>query len=290
MPVLRSVAALVAAGAIGATGAGSVGATAIAAGSVAPVVRPAAAAEATDVARTSAGIATPVAPARPAARLDPSRLAGVGTARQAIVVTSAGWSSTRGTLRAWQKRPDGSWEVRLTVAAWLGGGGMARAERRRQGTGTTPAGTFAIPSAFGRRPDPGTRLPYLQFDRDDAWPYDPSDPATYNVFQHAPRWRRWDAGYVEHLWRLRDQYRYVAVLDYNLPDPPYVLQDNGVRTAPVPADTRRGGGIFLHVDDDRPTAGCIGVPLRTMRDILGWLDPAASPVLVAGPRRWLARG
>ena len=25
-------------------------------------------------------------------------------------------------------------------------------------------------------------------------------------------------------------------------------------------------------------------------DILGWLDPAASPVLVAGPRRWLARG
>lgn len=213
----------------------------------------------------------------------------VGGATQVVVVTSPRWSSTRGTLRAYEWR-DGRWQqVVPDTPAWLGYGGMVRAEKRRQGTGTTPAGTFAIPSAFGRKPDPGTRMPYLRFDRDDAWPYDPSDPATYNVFQERPRWSRWDSGFVEWLWRLRDQYRYVAVLDYNLPAQPYVVRANGLRTAPVPADTRRGGGIFLHVDDDRPTAGCIAVDVATMRTIMTWLDPAASPVLVAAPESAIDR-
>ena len=39
----------------------------------------------------------------------PSRLAGVGDARQVIVVTAPDWRSTTGTLRAYEREPDGSW-------------------------------------------------------------------------------------------------------------------------------------------------------------------------------------
>jgi L,D-peptidoglycan transpeptidase YkuD (ErfK/YbiS/YcfS/YnhG family) len=229
-------------------------------------------------------------PAPDVPRYHPARLAHVADTRQVVVVTAPGWRSTRGTLRTYERAADGTWtQVLGDTPAWLGAGGLVRAEKRRQGTGTTPAGTFALPSAFGRRGNPGTAMPYVQFDRNDAWPYDPGDPATYNVFQHEPRWKRWSGGYVEHLWRLRDQYRYVAVLDYNLPAAPYVLRRNGLRTAPVPADTRRGGGIFLHVDDDRPTAGCVAIPVGPMREVLRWLDPAANPVIVIGPRRAIGR-
>ena len=114
----------------------------------------------------------------------PSRLANVGTAGQVIVVTAPSWRSTTATLRAYERDGEGGWrEVIAATPARLGWSGLYLAAERRQGTGKTPAGTFAIPRAFGRLADPGTELPYRQFDRDDAWTYNPERPATYNVYQ-----------------------------------------------------------------------------------------------------------
>ncbi|MEZ5117809.1 MAG: L,D-transpeptidase family protein [Candidatus Nanopelagicales bacterium] len=248
---------------------------------------PAAATAVTDAAPRPAA-QQPTAP-RALPPYHPANLTGLDGAGQVVVVTARGWRSTRGWLRTYERRTDGAWrQVDRAVPAWLGRHGMAPAATRRQSTGTTPAGTFALVGAFGSRPDPGTAMPYRRFDRDDRWPYDPRDPATYNVLQtrDAPgRWRPW---YVEHLWRLRDQYRYVAVIDYNLPPGPVVVRD-GLRVTLRPADTRAGGGIFLHVDDDRPTAGCVGIDVDRMRRVLRWLDPAAHPHIVIGPTSALPR-
>ena len=124
--------------------------------------------------------------AAPAA-IDPSRLAHVGDAGQVIIVTAPSWRSTTGTLRAFERDGSGGWrEVVAATPAWLGYGGLVLGTQRKQGTGTTPAGTYAITSAFGSLPDPGTRLPYRAFDRNDSWTYDPDHPFTYNVFQTAP--------------------------------------------------------------------------------------------------------
>lgn len=208
---------------------------------------------------------------------DPAR---VGDARQVIVVTADSWRATAGTLTAYERAADGWRVVQPEVRAQFGYGGMVRGDRRRQGTGTTPTGVFDIVSAFGRKADPGTDLEYTRVDRDDAWTYNPRVPRTYNMYQDVDRsWTSY-GGYVEELWNMGMQYDYVAVLDYNLPPGPITTTARGVRVTDRPADTRRGGGIFLHVDNGKKTAGCISVEKSVMRELLTWLDPTESPVIV----------
>lgn len=204
----------------------------------------------------------------------------VGDAQQVIVVTAPSWKSTEGTLATYEKR-GGSWRVvKPEMRTQLGYGGMVRGDKRRQGTGTTPTGVYEVLSGFGRKADPGTDLDYIKVDRNDAWTYNPKVPSTYNVFQDADRsWKSY-GGYVEDLWDMGYQYDYVAVLDYNLPEGPIRTGAKGVRRSSNPPDTRRGGGIFLHVDNGKRTAGCIAVKKKQMREIMQWLDPDKDPVIV----------
>lgn len=227
-------------------------------------------------------LASPGVAAGPAA-FHPSQLPGVGEAEQVIVVTAPTWRSTEGTLRAYERTPDGWRLVVRATPALLGSRGLVPADERRQGTGTTPAGTFGIVSAFGRKADPGTALDYIQVDRNDAWTYNPAFPATYNVFQDAPRSWAGFGRYVERLWGYGLQYNYVAVMDYNLPDGPIRAGADGIRRAAKPADTTAGGGIFLHVSNGTRTAGCIAIDEAAMRRVLQWLDPDRNPVIVVGP-------
>lgn len=164
------------------------------------------------------------------------------------------------------------WQVAIgPVRGFIGRNGLVPAATRRQGTATTPAGTFGLVSAFGRAPDPGTTMPYRRLAPDDVWMYDPRRPATYNRVV-----RRADpGGYGERLWDYPARYRYAVVVDYNLPPRP---------------DVRRGGGIFLHVSVGHPTAGCVAVPRRTMRTLLRWLDPQQDPHIVIDGRRSPGRG
>jgi L,D-peptidoglycan transpeptidase YkuD (ErfK/YbiS/YcfS/YnhG family) len=219
----------------------------------------------------------------------PSRLAHVGDSRQVVVVTSASWASTHARLRTYQRSPRGRWRLRLgPVPARLGYGGLAPTAARRQGTGTTPAGTFAIPWAFGNRADPGAALPYRRVDGNDWWPYDPRDPATYNVWQERrAASARWRTSWAEDLSSFGRQYAHAAVIDYNLPSG--VRSEGGQRVADAPADTRRGGGIFLHVNGPGSTAGCVSVRKADMVRVLRWLDPALGPVIVMGPRSAITR-
>ena len=124
--------------------------------------------------------------------------------RQMVTVTSSGWSSTRASLRVWRKR-DGDWRlVRGPIRTRLGWNGFVRAQDRQQSTGTTPAGRFTMRSAFGNRADPGSGLRYRRVDGNDFWPYEPRDPATYNIFQPSKaRTARWRADYRRAARRLR---------------------------------------------------------------------------------------
>lgn len=203
----------------------------------------------------------------------------VGSAQQVIVVTAPRTSSTEGTLSAFEHVDDEWVMIQKPIRAQLGYGGLVPGDRRRQATGTTPTGTYSIVSAFGRKADPGTALDYSRVDRNDAWTYNPKVPSTYNLFQDADRsWKSYGT-YVEELWNMGMQYNYVAVLDYNLPEGDIRTGKNGVRRTSDPADIRLGGGIFLHVDNGRKTAGCISIAQPAMRSILQWLDPDQDPVI-----------
>jgi L,D-peptidoglycan transpeptidase YkuD (ErfK/YbiS/YcfS/YnhG family) len=145
-------------------------------------------------------------------------------------------------------------------------------------------------SAFGTRPDPGSRLPYRHVDGDDVWPYEPRDPATYNILQpsKAPT-TRWRSDYAERLADYGDEYAHSIVLDFNLPRGVRWSQRRAQYVARRPADTSRGGGIFLHVRKKRYTAGCVSAPLRQVRWLVRWLDPSLDPRVVMGPRSWVVR-
>jgi L,D-peptidoglycan transpeptidase YkuD (ErfK/YbiS/YcfS/YnhG family) len=230
-----------------------------------------------------AGALGGTAPAGAAGAPLPARLANVGDARQVVVVTSSGWQSSYARLQTWRRTLGGDWvQVMAPVPARVGWNGMRAAEDRLQSTGTTPAGTFALLRGFGLAKPGGVELPYRQVDANDWWPYDPSDPKTYNVLQPwRPMHAQWRTDWAERLASYRKQYRFAVVLDYNLPGA--LRWRNNQRIALDTADTRAGGGIFLHVNGKDATAGCISISRARMRQVLQWLDPDLDPVIVVGP-------
>jgi L,D-peptidoglycan transpeptidase YkuD (ErfK/YbiS/YcfS/YnhG family) len=216
--------------------------------------------------------------------------------RQTIVVSAPRWHTSRAVLRRFEWSQRGWREVGSATPAWLGSGGLAAAANRRQNTGTTPAGVFTLPRAFGRGSGSQVRLPYHRLTSTSYWPYDPRDPRTYNVLQttRAPhaRWRD-DGQWSERLLDYGRAYRLAVVVGYNLPGSVYVDPRTGEWRSRRPADVDKGGGIFLHVHRGRPTAGCVAIGLPQMRRVVRWLDPDASPRIVIGTdastRGWRSR-
>jgi L,D-peptidoglycan transpeptidase YkuD (ErfK/YbiS/YcfS/YnhG family) len=214
----------------------------------------------------------------------PERLTHIGDSRQVVVVTTRSWTTSYAKLQTWRQSREGTWEqVVAPIPARVGWNGVRRAENRLQNTGTTPAGTFGLLRGFGLVRPSGVELPYRRVDRNDWWPYDPSDPKTYNVLQpHRVQHAEWRPEWAERLKSYGTQYRYAVVLDYNLPDG--INWRRGERVATASADTAAGGGIFLHVNGSGATAGCVSVARDDMRRVLRWLDPDLDPVIVIGPR------
>ena len=219
----------------------------------------------------------PVAQTSGCASTLPYTLTHLGNAQQVVVVMTDSWSDTTGTLRAYELRGGWDWcRVIAPVNARVGYSGFAWAKTRLQNSGKTPAGTFALPWAFGNSADPGTDLSYRTVDSNDWWAYDPRSPSTYN------RWLEHGLGSVrsdwaEHLASFGTQYAHAVVIDYNLP------------TATTSPNTSKGGGIFLHVNGSGATAGCVSVSKADMLRVIRWLDPSKHPVIVMAPASSITR-
>ena len=137
---------------------------------------------------------------------------------------------------------------------------------------------------------PELALRYRRLDRSDVWPYEPRDPATYNIFQpHKGSGSRWRPDYYERLASYGYEYAYAVVLGFNLPKGVRWSEKRRQYVAREPADTRRGGGIFLHVQRSRYTAGCVAGPIDDVRWLVRWLDPAQRPRIVMGPTGYVKR-
>lgn len=221
------------------------------------------------------GLVSPVS-----SQATPALLNEITESEQVVLVTASSWRATVGTVQVFEKK-NKSWSAtQNAVKANLGYGGLVPGNKRQQGTGTTPTGTYAFTSAFGIKSDPGTKLSYIKVDNNDAWTYNPKFPSTYNIFQTANK--NWSSygNYVEVLSTYRKQYNYVAVLDFNLPAGKITKGANGINRTDQSANTSRGGGIFLHVSNGTKTAGCIAISEGAMKEILEWLDPKKNPVIV----------
>jgi L,D-peptidoglycan transpeptidase YkuD (ErfK/YbiS/YcfS/YnhG family) len=149
-----------------------------------------------------------------------------------------------------------TWPGGSTRAA-CGWGGV-RADKR-EGDGASPAGTFALVSAF-YRPDrlatPKTGLPIAALGSKAAWVDDPTDP-NYNRVVTLPYPAR-----HEDLWRDDAIYDVIVVIGYN--------------TDPVVPGA--GSAIFLHIarPDFSPTEGCIAIAKPVLLNLLGLLGPGGT--------------
>jgi L,D-peptidoglycan transpeptidase YkuD (ErfK/YbiS/YcfS/YnhG family) len=235
-------------------------------------------------------LATTVAAHARTARTLPGRIGARPKVHQMITVSAKHWSARHATLKAWQREANGHWRlVHGPVRVVIGYNGWVRARERVQSTGTTPAGRFRLPYAFGRLADPGAHLDYRRFDRNDWWPYEPRDPSTYNVWQwHKARTTHWRSDKSEHLWDYYHQYAYGVVVGFNLPSGIHYSHRSRQWVADDRADTRRGGGIFLHVRDDGPTAGCVAMRRAQVQWLIRWLRPGGHPQIVMGPYDYIA--
>ncbi|RRN53910.1 hypothetical protein EIM48_14580 [Pseudoxanthomonas sp. SGNA-20] len=220
--------------------------------------------------------------------------AGEPAPRQLVVVTTAGWDAATGTLRYYERegaqspwREAGHFAVAIgrNGAAWGQGlhpaADQGQGPAKREGDGRSPAGVFALGSAFGYLPagEAATALPYRQMDA-SHWCMDVPESPHYN--------RIVDAREVGE----------AAVAGSSEPmrldlhhdgDPRYRL---GLVIAHNP-DNAPGAGscIFAHLwrQPGEATAGCTAMAEADMRRLLAWLDPAAQPRLVLLPRAEYAR-
>jgi L,D-peptidoglycan transpeptidase YkuD (ErfK/YbiS/YcfS/YnhG family) len=212
-----------------------------------------------------------VAPAIPGANRFTGKVP--AATREVIVVSAPAWGSLRSKITLYERSGTG-WRTVVWDKTWLGYGGLVQAAKRKQDTGTTPAGLFSISQAFGRKANPGTRLPYTKVNNSQWWVED-RNSRYYNQMRNASQ-----GGFAlqttgpnssEHLYAMGYQYDYVAVINFNRPNP--VIG--------------RGSGIFLHVTTNGPTGGCVATARATMITIMKHLKPGLNPMIIIGPSSWL---
>ena len=168
-------------------------------------------------------------------------------------VTVAKTSGTRATVTMVKRKPGtqcGVQRVFRDTSGRIGYGGAVPAAKRRQGTGTTPQGTFSVTEGFGLKANPGTRLPYRVPGKNSYWVLD-SRSAFYNQWRESSQ-GGFRTGPGERLRDFPGQYNYSAVINYNR----------------WPAVKGKGGAIFLHVHGRGATGGCVSITEANMKNFL----------------------
>ncbi|MGI9163218.1 MAG: L,D-transpeptidase family protein [Mycobacterium sp.] len=204
----------------------------------------------------SIGIALLGLPFAAPAQAEPTPVA--AAPQQWIVVGVPAASATSGTLTAYQKVGE-EWKAVLgPITAKVGDVGVGEGA---DGVHRTPVGTFAFDQAFGRQPNPGTKLPYFQATKQDWWDEDASSP-TYNTHVRSANN---PSAITENLYDSGPVYDYAVNI--------------AVNPNRIPGKV---SGIFLHVTDGSPTWGCVAIGRDEMKSVLTWLDPAQSPRITIG--------
>jgi L,D-peptidoglycan transpeptidase YkuD (ErfK/YbiS/YcfS/YnhG family) len=188
----------------------------------------------------------------------------IGRSQRTVIIVNQ-TSRTYARVSFWVRRvgPCSLTRKFLNTSARIGRNGTVEGTERKQGSGTTPRGTYTITETFGNGPAPYTSMPYHEVRKGDYWVGD-NQSRHYNTLRNSADggfrwWLRSGRNQSENLRAFGAQYRYVAVINFN--------------RAPDTQQAYRGFGIFLHVENGEGTAGCIGISAAQMRQVLRYLRP-----------------
>jgi len=206
-------------------------------------------------------------------------------ARQLIVVSTADWDASKGTLSRYERASaDADWipagrSIPVVIGkkgmGWglgLHGGALGPGPVKSEGDLKSPAGVYSLGTGFAYDPASLGFSPHLPVRRvwEETICVENADSKYYNVIvdknQAAdPDWRDPD-----NMLRKDDLYRYGVFVNHNSPNP------------------RPGAGscIFMHLwrGPDSHTAGCTAMTKESMLTLLRWLDAGKHPVLLQFPK------
>jgi D-alanyl-D-alanine dipeptidase len=209
----------------------------------------------------------------------------LGDSTQLLVVTTADWDTTKGTLTMYERR-NGAWiatgdaipvVVGRTGLAW--GSGLPLPLRRegpikKEGDGKAPAGLFALPSLFGYADEPiSTRMPYIAATPTVECVDDATSPHYNEIVDTRQVPKTWNSS--EDMRRHDELYREGVVVAHNA----------------NPAVAGNGSCIFLHLwsGPESSTAGCTAMSEANLSKLTRWLDTKQHPKLLQLTRRDLAK-
>ncbi|HZM06493.1 MAG TPA: L,D-transpeptidase family protein [Candidatus Saccharimonadales bacterium] len=203
--------------------------------------------------------------------------------RQMLLVITPDWNAVSGELQRFELE-DQTWRrVGPPIHIVVGRNGLGwgiglhplpqLGPQKREGDGKSPAGVFALESAFGYEPPEKMRilkLPYVQC-TSSLECVDDSNSAYYNQVLDRksvpkPNWHS-----AEHMRMTNGQYRLGVVVSHNTD----------------PARPGDGSCIFLHIwtGPATGTSGCTAMREGDIEALASWLDLRANPVLVQLPQK-----
>ncbi|MEU4202486.1 L,D-transpeptidase family protein [Streptomyces sp. NPDC026294] len=173
--------------------------------------------------------------------------------RQVLVVTGQGPDAHDSSVVLYTRaehsddwRPGTRWVAHNASRGWT--------EDHHYGDLRSPEGVFTLSDAGGKlAPPEGTKLPY---------DHNSSFVAHGTGVEGEP---------------LGGAFDYVIAIDYNR------VKGSSPLDQRRPQGAAKGGGVWLHVDHNGPTQGCISLKPEVMQELLRTLDPAQHPVVVMGP-------
>jgi L,D-peptidoglycan transpeptidase YkuD (ErfK/YbiS/YcfS/YnhG family) len=218
---------------------------------------------------------------------------------QAIMVTTSSWNAVEGRLQRYERatthenwRPVGEPIAIVVGKNGLGWGiGVIATDRshirvvsdpvKREGDGKSPAGVFALGTAFGYASQPllGLKVPYLNLTPSIECVDDAASKNYNRIVDRSVVAPDWNSS--EHMRTVGESYRWGIVVDHN----------GSVTGDTNPPEPGGGSCIFLHIwsSHDQGTAGCTAMSQTDLETLLTWLDPARKPLLVQLPEPTYAR-
>ena len=193
----------------------------------------------------------------PVPGLGPETSAQIPAETSQVLVDSGSKTSSESGDLSFYEFDDEKWQKHKTFATHNGSNGWLA--DRKEGDKTTPIGVFTLSDSGGYKQDPGTDLPYTQ---------DDSLPSSATVAYGSEYDRVFD---------------YIIAIDYNR-KPGTPPTD---KTRPLGWD--KGGGIWLHLDHDSGTNGCVTLDEDDLKWILENIDPDSHPRIAMGPESELKK-
>lgn len=201
----------------------------------------------------------------------------LSTSQQLIIVTTKNWTDFQGSAQRYERHGQTFEKFGQPFAIVVGksglawGKGLTVVEHRagpikHEGDGKAPAGIFKLGTAFGYDPTADTRLPYLPL-TSTVECVDDAQSTRYNqLVDGATVSKDWNSS--ERMRRDDDMYRNGIFIEHN-----------------IPASAGSGSCIFFHIwrGPMSPTLGCTAMDPADIAQLMKWLDPRRTPLLVQLP-------